>query len=181
MPSRLFAGNIRVFSSFLGIIALTKGFAFTSTRNVIGLRLVSIVRQYSIVDTMAITRKRSRNSQVPMVVSSAEDPPGENGESGPSKKKGVSTSLPPIPVTPSPKKSRTRKSRSPDPRIVPVTLKKAKAAKEEKVEGRTSFLTREAVAAINPTQPFLDLNISPTELRPSSTLTNGQSFVWRVV
>jgi N-glycosylase/DNA lyase len=42
-------------------------------------------------------------------------------------------------------------------------------------------LTTDMVATINPTQPFLDLNVPPQELRPSATLTTGQCFHWKVV
>jgi N-glycosylase/DNA lyase len=47
--------------------------------------------------------------------------------------------------------------------------------------GSTRGLTTDMVATINPTQPFLDLNVPPQELRPSATLTTGQCFHWQVV
>ena len=37
------------------------------------------------------------------------------------------------------------------------------------------------MAAVAPESPFLDLNVSAVELRPSATLTTGQCFHWSVV
>lgn len=45
----------------------------------------------------------------------------------------------------------------------------------------TNLTEQVVVAAINPDYPYQDLKVSPAELRPSATLTTGQSFVWQVV
>lgn len=49
------------------------------------------------------------------------------------------------------------------------------------VENNALELTTDMVALINPSQGFIDLKVSPEELRPSNTLTTGQCFHWRVV
>jgi N-glycosylase/DNA lyase len=67
------------------------------------------------------------------------------------------------PVTPSPKKKRK----------VPVPLSPRYDSSDA--------LTSEAVAEVNPGQPYIDLKIPPEELRPSATLTTGQCFHWRAV
>ena len=72
------------------------------------------------------------------------------------------------PVTPSPKKP-SRKRKTP-----------ASPLPETSSESSPVW-TRRVLAAINPTQPYLDLDVPPDELRPSATLTTGQSFVWKAV
>lgn len=83
----------------------------------------------------------------------------------------------PAPVTPSPAKKRRRRVSSPS-----STSKIASAVAVKKEELKfPSTLTSIAVAAINPDQPFVDLQVPPAELRPSATLTTGQCFHWRAV
>lgn len=44
-----------------------------------------------------------------------------------------------------------------------------------------TFLLSSDIAALSPENDWINLKISSKELRPSATLTNGQSFNWRVV
>ena len=111
---------------------------------------------------MVVTRVSSRKLAFPtatlLLASNQKAPTGEreNPSLSPrSKQKSV-----PIPVTPSPQKKR----KSPSP---------------ASLDG--SVLTSFDVAAVNPTQPYIDLCVSPEELRPSATLTTGQCFHWKVV
>jgi N-glycosylase/DNA lyase len=113
-----------------------------------------------------------------------------------------------IPVTPSPK-AQKRTSRTATKRLLDTTtstttasktlkrkapsstrksLKKSTASSEtasnavsEKTSSSPGVLTSDLIGTINPTQPFLDLNVPPHELRPSATLTTGQCFHWQVV
>jgi hypothetical protein len=80
----------------------------------------------------------------------------------------------PAPVTPSPAKKRRRVSSSP-------STKQRGAAPAKKELNFVSALTSEAVAAINPDQPYIDLKVPPAELRPSATLTTGQCFHWKAI
>jgi N-glycosylase/DNA lyase len=114
-----------------------------------------------------------------------------------------------IPVTPSPKKNvstgrkrKTTKSTSKAPAskrtlqltdTIPTTTPSSivnpisnsnnsnNDNTKNQVENNDLVLTTDMVAAINPTQEFIDLNVPPEELRPSNTLTTGQCFHWKVV
>lgn len=88
------------------------------------------------------------------------------------------------PVTPSPKKPpRKRKAPSPLEKTTSASSGHAKSTRTPLPSPLTTpvLWTRTVVAGINPKQPYLDLEVSPEELRPSATLTTGQSFVWKVV
>lgn len=74
-----------------------------------------------------------------------------------------------IPVTPSPAKKRRAKS--------PLSVKENKVPSTEPTQSLTSTL----LATVNPNQPYVDLKISPEELRPSATLTTGQCFHWKAI
>ena len=84
-------------------------------------------------------------------------------------------------VTPSPKKSAATATNSPP--------KKAKTNEESR---KTTTITSSSpspaavlkssqVACVAPNAQYIDLQVSPAELRPSATLTTGQCFHWRVV
>ena len=49
------------------------------------------------------------------------------------------------------------------------------------MENPELVLTTDMIAAINPTQDFIDLMVPPDELRPSNTVTTGQAFHWKVI
>ncbi|KAG7365985.1 DNA glycosylase [Nitzschia inconspicua] len=105
------------------------------------------------------------------------------------------------PVTPSPKAKRTRstnvsplswnngtialvkKHKAPLATSKSTTSSTSKLKRNKSVQAMSSppVLTSDMVAAMNPSQPFLDLNVPPSELRPSATLTTGQCFHWQVV
>jgi N-glycosylase/DNA lyase len=83
----------------------------------------------------------------------------------------TSTTGPSVPVTPSPKKvSRKRKASDPSENSTFTAS-----------DSTLPRWTRKVVESINPGQPYVDLEIPPHELRPSATLTTGQSFVWKPV
>jgi len=75
-----------------------------------------------------------------------------------------------IPVTPSPQK----KKRTLQLNDIPIPTSTT-------IEDKDLILTTNMIAAINPTQKFIDFHIPPEELRPSNTLTTGQCFHWKVV
>jgi hypothetical protein len=54
------------------------------------------------------------------------------------------------------------------------------AAKKERVTDKPE-LCSQVVNAINTQNEWIDLQVLPVELRPSATLTTGQSFVWQAV
>ena len=76
-----------------------------------------------------------------------------------------------VPVTPSPTKPK-RKRHTPSPLEVSASIA---------VNSSLPLWTRNIVKSINPDQPYIDLEVPPRELRPSATLTTGQSFVWKAV
>ena len=87
---------------------------------------------------------------------------------------------PPILVTPvsttkSQSKLAPKSSTSPSPSPSP-SKKKATKSGSANVSIRSSDL-----AKIAPENPWIDLRVSPDELRPSTTLTTGQSFSWMTV
>jgi N-glycosylase/DNA lyase len=96
-----------------------------------------------------------------------------------------------VPVTPSPKKKRKSASSASKQEVkgskqkalvTPVTpspKKKRKPLFSPPVDAE--ILTSDDVAAINPSQPYIDLGVPPEELRPSATLTTGQCFHWKAV
>ena len=97
-----------------------------------------------------------------------------------------------VPVTPSPRKQKRKPSvsaarkrkRSTD--IIPDIPVSRKldidgTGSASGVENNDLQLTTDMVAAINPSQDFVDLEVPPAELRPSKTLTTGQCFHWTVV
>ena len=108
-----------------------------------------------------------------------------------------------IPVTPSPKKNistgkkrkTTSSTKAPASKrtlqltdITPTTISSSIVDPIPNINNNTTVvenndlvLTTDMVAAINPTQEFIDLNVPPEELRPSNTLTTGQCFHWKVV
>jgi N-glycosylase/DNA lyase len=86
------------------------------------------------------------------------------------------------PVTPSPKKQpRKRKAMTPEKPTSSSSPKTTSTPSASTTPVSASVWTRRVVEAINPNQPYLDLEVPPEELRPSATLTTGQSFVWKVV
>jgi N-glycosylase/DNA lyase len=88
-----------------------------------------------------------------------------------------------LPVTPSPKKRPRKDEKPPSPssRQHKAPEKPASASITTTNITTNLQLTTDMVAAINPSQPFVDLQVSPQELRPSATLTTGQCFHWQVV
>mmetsp|Transcript_22651 Transcript_22651/g.48025 ORF Transcript_22651/g.48025 Transcript_22651/m.48025 type:complete len:510 (+) Transcript_22651:2481-4010(+) len=101
-----------------------------------------------------------------------------------------------VPITPSPakkispktpstvKRKRKRSLASPAPKaaVVPDAIVSRRLSLDDKmIENNDLELTTDMVAAINPSQEFIDLKVSPEELRPSNTLTTGQCFHWKVV
>jgi len=102
--------------------------------------------------------------------------PSPSKEKATKKTKTLSESL-------SPGRKRKRSTILPD---VPVSRRldlkdKTVALGPSSVENNDLQLTTDMVAAINPSQAFIDLEVPPEELRPSNTLTTGQCFHWRVV
>jgi N-glycosylase/DNA lyase len=93
----------------------------------------------------------------------------------------------PQPVTPSPKKSIKSKASSrltKETKIIADSISSLNSDTNDDNDNTTSntgSLTSANVAAINPSQPFLDLAVGPNELRPSATLTTGQCFNWKAV
>ena len=77
-----------------------------------------------------------------------------------------------VPVTPSPKKPKRKRSALTSPSEVSASAT---------VNSLSPLWTRNIVKSINPDQPYIDLEVPPLELRPSATLTTGQSFVWKAV
>ena len=103
-----------------------------------------------------------------------------------------------VPVTPSPSQPKTKRrtstgtKRKRSPAAIPDTAVSRKLELEDNgapasrssaatVENNDLELTSDMVAAINPSQEFIDLEVPPEELRPSNTLTTGQCFHWRVI
>ena len=108
-----------------------------------------------------------------------------------------------VPITPSPRKTKknvkrqtsTGRKRKRSPAVLPDTPVSRKlemiddgsptslsgSSSAAMVENNDLELTTDMVAAINPSQEFVDLGVHPEELRPSNTLTTGQCFHWRVV
>ena len=88
-------------------------------------------------------------------------------------------------ATPSPRKKRRAKQPHADESkginaVTPSPKKKIRVTSSDE-ERKDGILSAEAVAAINPSQPFLDLEVHPSELRPSATLTTGQCFHWKAI
>ena len=88
-------------------------------------------------------------------------------------------------VTPSPKKRTSKQSKvntlPPPKKNRTKSPKGIKSKKTAEAPSSERGITSDIVAAINPGQPFVDLNIPPSELRPSATLTTGQCFHWKAV
>jgi len=97
-----------------------------------------------------------------------------------STRKGSTTKSKAAPVTPSPSRKRKTPTAS-SPTTTRSSPSKTVSSEDENSSSSSSVWTKKAVQAINPDQPYIDLGVSPRELRPSATLTTGQSFVWKAV
>jgi len=83
--------------------------------------------------------------------------------------------------SPVPKKVK-RASVTPSPKKRKVATRTPKAPRQKTPSTPPPVVLKSSqVAAVAPESQYLDLNVPPAELRPSSTLTTGQCFHWRVV
>lgn len=125
--------------------------------------------------TMRLTRGRILLAKVEGFVPSAVSATMKNqiSQMGVNSEEEESSANVAVPVTPSPKKASRKRKVSVGSR--------PKDASEAKAATSRTIWTRKIVQGINADQPFIDLDVPPSELRPSATLTTGQSFVWRAV
>ena len=165
--------EIMVLSSTMGVAARAIGRRSK--------RLMSIQRASSTVGSLSATPSREANRNddavVPIITPSPPKKPntrtpGGSASVGRKRKRSSSTTvLPDTPVS--------RRLNLEDATSTAAFANDYSAA--AMVENNALELTTDMVALINPSQEFIDLEVSPVELRPSNTLTTGQCFHWRVV
>lgn len=118
-------------------------------------------------------RKRTRTRLFSAPSSSAADDDGDDdADAGPS------------PTTTTTTKTKTRsRSKEKTSTTTTTTTKPLRRSSSSSAKRKTAppLLRSSDLASIRPSDPWIDLEVPPAELRPSATLTTGQCFSWTAV